>query len=46
MPQPKKGVYIRLDADVLDWLESKGEGYQTRMNAMLRDQMASDPSPC
>ena len=24
MPQPKKGVYVRLDADVLDWLKSKG----------------------
>jgi uncharacterized protein (DUF4415 family) len=25
MPQPKKGVYVRLDADVLDWLKSKGK---------------------
>ena len=24
MPQPTKGVYVRLDADVLDWLKSKG----------------------
>ena len=42
MPQPKKGVYIRLDGDVLDWLKSKGKGYQTRMNAMLRTLMESD----
>ena len=42
MPTPKKGVYIRLDADVLDWLKSKGRGYQTRMNAMLRAMMESD----
>jgi len=42
MPQPKKGVYIRLDADVLQWLKSKGKGYQTRMNAMLRALMESD----
>jgi uncharacterized protein (DUF4415 family) len=41
-PAPKKGVYIRLDADVLDWLKSKGKGYQTRMNAMLRALMESD----
>ena len=45
MPQPKKGVYIRLDADVLDWLKSKGRGYQTRMNAMLRALMESDRQP-
>ena len=43
MPRPKKGVYVRLDADVLDWLKSKGKGYQTRMNAMLRALMESDP---
>ncbi len=42
MPRPKKGVYIRLDGDVLDWLKSKGKGYQTRMNAMLRTLMESD----
>ena len=42
MPQAKKGVYIRLDGDVLDWLKSKGKGYQTRMNAMLRALMESD----
>ncbi len=44
MPWPKKGVYVRLDADVLDWLKSKGKGYQTRMNAMLRALMESDRS--
>ena len=42
MPRPKKGVYVRLDADVLDWLKSKGKGYQTRLNAMLRALMESD----
>jgi uncharacterized protein (DUF4415 family) len=42
LPTPKKGVYIRLDADVLDWLKSKSKGYQTRMNAMLRALMESD----
>ncbi len=42
MPRPKKGVYVRLDADVLEWLKSKGKGYQTRMNAMLRTLMESD----
>ena len=42
MPQPKQGVYVRLDADVLAWLKSKGKGYQTRLNAMLRVLMESD----
>ncbi len=45
MPQPKKAVYVRLDADVLDWLKSKGKGYQTRMNARLRALMESDRHP-
>lgn len=45
MPQPKKAIYVRLDADVLDWLKSKGKGYQTRMNAMLRTLMESDRRP-
>ena len=45
MPQQKKGVYVRLDTDVLDWLKSKGKGYQTRMNAMLRALMESDRRP-
>ena len=42
MPQPKKGIYIRLDTDVLTWLKSKGTGYQTRMNAILRALMERD----
>ena len=45
MPQPKKAVYVRLEADVLDWLKSKGKGYQTRMNAMLRALMEIDRHP-
>ena len=42
MPRPKKGIYVRLDADVIEWLKSKGKGYQTRMNAMLRVLRESD----
>ena len=44
MPRSKKGIYVRLDADVIDWLKSRGKGYQTRMNAMLRALMESDRS--
>ena len=27
---------LRLDADVVDWFKRQGEGYQTRINAVLR----------
>ena len=38
--RPKKTtVTIRLDADVLAWLKATGEGYQTRINAYLREMM-------
>lgn len=36
LPEPKKGVYIRLDDDVLKWFKAKGKGYQTRINSVLR----------
>ncbi len=36
----KKPVAIRLDADVLAWFKADGEGYQTRINAALREYMA------
>jgi uncharacterized protein (DUF4415 family) len=36
---PKKEVKIRLDADILMWLKEEGQGYQTRLNALLRDIM-------
>jgi uncharacterized protein (DUF4415 family) len=35
----KKMVNVRLDADVIEWLQSRGRGYQTRMNAILREAM-------
>jgi uncharacterized protein (DUF4415 family) len=35
----KKTVYVRLDADIIEWLKSEGDGYQTRMNAILRRAM-------
>ena len=35
----KKTVNIRIDADVLEWLKSAGKGYQTRLNAILREAM-------
>ncbi len=38
----KSAVTARIDQDVLAWLKGKGEGYQTRMNAILRAAMLKD----
>ena len=35
----KAQITARVDADVLAWLKSQGKGYQSRMNAILRDAM-------
>ncbi|MCG3772742.1 MAG: hypothetical protein JW384_03961 [Nitrosomonadaceae bacterium] len=36
IPEPKTAVTIRLDRQVLNWFKTKGPGYQTRINAVLR----------
>jgi uncharacterized protein (DUF4415 family) len=38
----KKAVSIRLDTDVLEWLKAKGDGYQTRVNGLLRERMLEE----
>jgi uncharacterized protein (DUF4415 family) len=35
----KTATTVRVDADVLMWLKSKGKGYQTRLNSILREAM-------
>ena len=35
----KKSVTLRLDEDVLEFLKSEGQGYQTRINKLLRNYM-------
>lgn len=40
----KMSVTVRLDADVLAWLRSKGGPYQTRMNELLREVMERELS--
>jgi len=35
----KQATTVRIDSDVLLWLKSTGKGYQTRINAILRDAM-------
>jgi hypothetical protein len=37
-----EGFTARIDLDVLEWLKSKGEGYQTRLNAIPREAMTKD----
>ncbi|MDP6512416.1 MAG: BrnA antitoxin family protein [SAR202 cluster bacterium] len=39
MPQRKRKISLRVDGDVLNWYQSFGRGYQTRMNAILRAYM-------
>jgi uncharacterized protein (DUF4415 family) len=38
----KKPVTLRLDADVLDWFQRGGRGYQTRINRTLRKVMMEE----
>lgn len=38
---PKVLVAARIDRDVYDWLQQHGEGYSTRINAILRAVMST-----
>lgn len=40
----KKQTTIRIDADVLAWLKTYGRGYQTKINAILRQEMLAAKS--
>lgn len=37
----KQPVTLRIDSDVLGWFKSQGQGYQTRINQLLRRYMES-----
>ena len=37
----KRRISLRVDVEVVDWFQSKGPGYQTRINAVLRTYMQS-----
>lgn len=41
LPVTKVSTSIRLDADVLDAFKATGQGWQTRMNAALRQYIAT-----
>ena len=36
VPPGKKQLTVRVDADVLAWLQEQGKGYHSRINAILR----------
>jgi uncharacterized protein (DUF4415 family) len=33
---PKTAISLRVDQDVLEWFKAQGDGYQTRINSVLR----------
>jgi uncharacterized protein (DUF4415 family) len=35
----KEQVTLRIDRDVLEWFKSRGRGYQTQINSLLRAYM-------
>lgn len=35
----KRRISLRVDIEVVDWFKSKGPGYQTRINRILRSVM-------
>jgi uncharacterized protein (DUF4415 family) len=35
----KRRISLRVDIEVVDWFKSKGPGYQTRINRILRRVM-------
>lgn len=41
LPEPKQAVSLRVDSDVLRWFRDTGPGYQSRMNAVLREYAAA-----
>ena len=45
IPPKKKAISIRVDEDVLDFFKRGGEGYQRRMNAVLRSYMQQKAKP-
>ena len=45
LPVKKKAISIRVDVDVLDYFKSQGEGYQGRINAVLRSYMQHKAKP-
>ena len=45
IPASKKAISIRVDQDVLDFFKKEGDGYQRRINAVLRSYMQQKTKP-
>ena len=45
IPAKKKAISIRVDEDVLDFFKKEGDGYQRRINAVLRSYMQQKVKP-
>ena len=45
MPPTKQIISVRIDRDVLAFFKSRGRGYQTRINAVLRSYMEAKRGP-
>jgi uncharacterized protein (DUF4415 family) len=45
IPTRKKAISIRVDEDVLAYFKSQGDGYQRRINAVLRSYMQQKAKP-
>ncbi|MDO9298073.1 BrnA antitoxin family protein [Bradyrhizobium sp.] len=45
IPSKKKAISIRVDEDVLDFFKQQGDGYQRRINAVLRSYMQQKAKP-
>jgi uncharacterized protein (DUF4415 family) len=45
MPQPKAVLNMRVDRDVLEYFRKTGQGYQTRINAVLRAFVSARQRP-
>lgn len=41
LERPKKMVSLRMDQDVIDALQASGPGWQTRVNAALKELLAA-----
>jgi len=41
----KRRISICIDADVLHWYKSRGKGYQTKINQVLREDMLREAAP-
>jgi uncharacterized protein (DUF4415 family) len=45
IPTRKRAISIRVDEDVLDFFKKDGDGYQRRINAVLRSYMQQKAKP-